>query len=303
MRFPPKGPQKDIFGRPLVTEMTNGTSSIQNETCMKLSHQLPDIYQAFFPKAFLSLDPNEVKATCDTCAMAPEKKKKGPTYQGDLKCCTFHPWLPNYSVGALLRDPSEGRAKAQAVVRQKMAKREYVLPTGVIPSVRYQVEFNARGKDDFGNREDWLCPFYVRDTGLCTLWRLRGSVCTAYHCKSVHGAKGKRFWKDFENYLSYSEMALMEEALVNLDFSPRQMSDMLGYFNRSSGTAAELKSDSLPEKKAREIWNGYFDEQEKFFGRCFEIVANLNRKQFEECMGDMGQELEERVFASMQVWD
>lgn len=274
---------------------------VQNET-MKLRHQIPEAYARFFPRELLELDPVETKATCNACAMSPEKHRGRDTYRADLKCCTFHPWIPNYAVGEILRDSSEKSRAGAEILRGKIARREYALPIGVVAPVKYQVEFNARERGEFGNREDWLCPYYDRSTELCTLWKQRGSVCTSYHCKSVHAKKGEAFWKKLENYLSYSEMALMEEALVELDFSPRQLSDLLGYMNRFEGTATEMKSNVIPEKKARELWNGYFDEQEKFFGRCAEIVGAFDRKKFEQALGDTGEDLEVDLLQALQIW-
>lgn len=282
--------------------LATGWTPVHIET-VKLRHQIPEVYGRFFPKALLELDPVEPKATCHACAMAPGRTRTKDTYREDLKCCTFHPWIPNFSVGGILRDPS-GKAKAGAdVLRGKIARREYALPIGIVAPVRYQVAFNARERGEFGHREDWLCPYYDRATELCVLWRQRGSVCTSYHCKSIHGARGKDFWRRMENYLSYVEMALMEEALVHLDFSPRQVSDLLGYMNRAEGTAAELKSDAMPEKKARELWNGYFDEQEKFFARCADHVAGLDRRSFEAALGEQGEEIEIDLLQALRLWD
>lgn len=90
-------------------------------------------------------------------------------------------------------------------------------------------------------------------------------------------------------------MALMEESLVMLDFSPRQISDLLNYLNRQEATKAELKSPRLPEKKARELWNGYYDDQEEFFRKSFQIASELDRKAFRELLGESGQQLEVRL--------
>lgn len=269
---------------------------------MKLRHQIPDVYQKFFFRALLDVDPAEAKATCSACAMAPGKHRGKHTYRPDLKCCTFHPWIPNYAVGAVLRETGETSAKGREVLRDKIRRREYALPTGVLPPVNYQVEFNARAPTDFGNRDEWLCPYYDRGTELCGLWKNRGAVCTSYHCKSVHGKTGKVFWKNLENYLSYVEMALMEEALVQLDFSPRQLSDLLGYMNRFDGTVAEKKSSVLPEKKARELWNGYYDEQELFYEKCLRVVEKMDRAGFEEALGETGLALEEDVLVGLGLW-
>lgn len=262
---------------------------------MLLKYQLPRIYEHILPREIMNFAPEEKKATCDTCAMARPRNKAKVHYREDLKCCTFHPFLANYLVGALFHE--SGSTEAHRIFRDKIERREYALPIGMVAPVRYQVEFNNRQEGDFGQREDWLCPYYNRENQNCNVWRNRGVVCTTFFCKSSYGKMGLKFWEKLSNYLWYVELALLEEALVMLDFSPRQTMELLDYHNRHDGTAAEKKSWVLPEKKARELWNGYYDDQEGFYKKSFEIVANLDKKAFHEMIGEQGQSLEEEIFS------
>lgn len=262
---------------------------------MKIKYQVPRLYESLLPKDLLLMEPQETKATCDHCIMAKPQNRREIFYEPDLKCCTYYPFLPNYVVGAILSEKSLASPAALASIRQKISNREYSLPLGLVAPPSYQVPFNHRKKNEFGQREDWLCPYFDREKQNCGIWRQRGAVCTSFYCKSSYGAKGLRYWDELSNYLTYVEMALMEEALVMLDFSPRQISDLLNYLNRQEATASELKSPRLPEKKARELWNGYYDDQEGFFKKSFQIVEELNRKSFRELLGETGQQLEDRL--------
>lgn len=266
---------------------------------MLLKYQLPRLYENLLPREILNFTPEEKKATCDTCAMARPRHRGKIHYREDLKCCTFHPFLANYMVGALFYENSA--AEAQRIFRDKISRREYALPIGMVAPVRYQVEFNHREEGEFGQREDWLCPYYNKEKQNCNVWRNRGVVCTTFFCKSSYGKTGLKFWERFSNYLWYVELALLEEALVMLDFSPRQIMELLDYHNRQEGTAAEKKSWVLPEKKARELWNGYFEDQEGFYKKCYDIVANLDKKAFHEMIGEQGQSLEEDLFTMLPL--
>jgi len=256
-----------------------------------LKYQLPQIYHHLFPAEILGFRIEEKLATCDDCAME--------SYRKDLKCCTFEPYLPNYLVGALLSQEKQN-SEAVKVFDHKIEKRIYSLPVGMLAPVRYQVMFNHRNPEDFGNREDWLCPYYNREKQNCNVWRNRGAVCTTFFCKSSHGKKGLGFWSELNDYLTYVEMALMEEALVHLDFSPRQISECLDYFNRFEGSKKELKSDSLDIVTSKKLWNGYFDEQKDFFVKTYRLVKDLDKKQFDEAMGLQGEELTEKLFKKMK---
>lgn len=262
---------------------------------MLLKYQLPEIYKNLLPREILEFSPNEKKATCETCAMSRPRHRGKVHYREDLKCCTFHPFLPNYMVGALFKE--ESSTESHRLFRDKIARREYALPIGMVAPVRYQVAFNAREEGDFGQRDEWLCPYYNKEKQNCNVWRNRGVVCTTFFCKSSYGKVGLKFWEKLSSYLWYVELALLEEALVMLDFSPRQIMDLLDYHNRFDGTAAEKKSWVLPENKAKELWNGYFDDQEDFYKKCHDIVTNLDKKSFHEMLGEQGQSLEEEIFA------
>ena len=260
---------------------------------MHFRSQLPPEYSQLLPTWFWNLDVPETKATCDNCAMAPGRTRSRKTYQPDLKCCTFYPFLPNFLVGAIL---SQDRyVEGQKVIRDLIARRQYALPIGLVPPVRYQLDFVANKAEGFGQREDWLCPYYNREKELCNVWHYRGVVCTTYFCKSSFAKAGEKFWAQTSDYLSYFEMALMEECLVMLDFSPRQVSDLLGYLNRETGTAAEKKSWVIPEAKSKELWNGYYKEQEQFYINCYNLVRKLKRPELEELMGELGSRLEQQV--------
>ena len=266
---------------------------------MKLKYQMPAVYQALLPREILEFSPQETQATCDTCAMSRPRNTDKIHYREDLKCCTFHPFLPNYMVGALLKDPTA--TAAHEVLKRKIESREYALPIGVTAPVQFQVAFNHRTEMEFGNREDWLCPYYDRTKKNCSVWRNRGVVCTTFFCKSSYGPNGLDFWDKLNSYLWYVELALLEEALVMLDFSPRQIVDLLDYHNRHQGSASEMKSPFLSEKKTRDLWNGYYEDQSGFYQKCHDIVTGLDKKEFHEMLGETGQSLEEDLFTQLPL--
>jgi hypothetical protein len=258
---------------------------------MKFGYQLSDVYQKFFPKELWQAQLQETKATCDQC--------NWPEYRPDLKCCTYEPFLPNYLVGALLSSTQTHPSARQALLH-KIEINSYALPIGMVASPRFQIRFNRRKANEFGQREDWLCPYFVKENQNCGVWKYRGAVCTTYYCQSSFGVMGTEFWKQMSDYLTYVEMALMEEALVQLDFSPRQISDCLGYLNRQKQTRAEAQSDVMPEAVARKIWNGYFEDRVGFYKKTYDIVKSLSESQFREALGELGDEIEGSLMESLQ---
>lgn len=264
-----------------------------------IKYQLPQIYHHLLPKEILSAELEEKLATCDACAMTADKQgKKTPVYQADLKCCTYEPFMPNYLLGAILKQ-NDSSSPGAKMIREKIKNRNYSLPIGMTASLAYQVNFNHREPEDFGQKRDWLCSYYNKETNNCGIWRNRGAVCTTFFCKSSYGKKGLLFWQNLNDYMTYVEMALMEEALVHLDFSPRQVSGMLDYLNRYEATKAEMKSNVLPEAQAIKLWNGYYEDQPGFFMKCYEIVNGMSKSQFREAIGLIGEEREQLLFESL----
>lgn len=258
----------------------------------KIKSYIPQIYSHFLPKEILELKINETKVNCSNCTMAYSNAKK-ITYNINLKCCTYYPYLPNYLVGAILSDPT--MTEAHKIIRKMIETRRYCLPIGLTPPVKYQMLFNKKKKNDFGNDPQLLCPYYNKKNNNCNIWKYRESVCTTFICFSSYGKKGINFWEHMNDYLTYVEMALMEEALVMLDFSPRDISNLLGYLNRDHATNTELKNWNLPKHKAIKLWNGYYDEQENFYKKCYGLVKKMTKKDFYTAMGLQGKNIESNL--------
>ncbi len=246
---------------------------------------LPGFYSNFLKEDLLQSDATEKKATCHNCLRARDKRFLY-LYKPHLKCCTFHPFVPNFAVGGILHENLHGAA----VIETKIKKRQFTLPLGVFPSLKFQYEFINREFEDFGNREDLLCPYYNREEQNCGIWKFRGVVCTTYHCTSDRGKAGMARWDQLSNYLSYIEMALAEECLVQLDFSPRDISDQLVFLNRTEWSMEETTQQILSAPEFKSFWNGYPDHK-GFYLKCYNHVANLSKKEFTEIMGEHGTRL------------
>ena len=89
-------------------------------------------------------------------------------------------------------------------------------------------------------------------------------------------------------------MALAEECLVQLDFSPRDMSDQLMYLNKHDFDGVEQSQLIIEADVDRKLWNGY-DDKVEFYKKCYALISKLDRKQFKEILGQQGLQLEEEV--------
>jgi len=258
---------------------------------LNLEHILPKIYINLIGKDILALDVTETKATCDNCLRSRDKRFSF-TYRAHLKCCTFHPYLPNYAVGALLQQQVETVGIVK--LKEKIKNLEFAFPVGVMAPFDYQFIFLTKEEEQFGNDENLLCPYYDKLIDQCSIWQYRGVVCTSFYCRSDSGQNGLKFWAVLSDYLSYVEMALAEECLILLDFSPRDLSDQLAYLNKREFEPEETEQKHLSFAVDKKLWNGYTDKTD-FYKKCFAIVQKIERNQFKEILGKQGLELEKEV--------
>lgn len=258
---------------------------------MKIKRQISSVYQNLLPSEIIEFSLNETLANCDQCSMSPHK------YKAHLKCCTFEPLIPNFQAGAILL--TEESLQGPQVITKKIEQRKFAIPLGLLPTPAYQKYFVQKKETDFGQNENWLCPYFDRQKHNCSIWRDRGSVCTSFFCQSSYGVEGEKFWQLFQNYFHEVEMALMQECLVMMDFSPRQVDMNLALLqfgtgaheiNQWSGVSAEklLRSDTMPMEMAIELWNGYFDDQVGFYKKCYQIVKQMTSSSLQETLGEKG---------------
>src|SRR5450631_4114901 len=116
---------------------------------------LPAVYRVLLPAFFEREAIHEDKATCSDCAMCDKSSSNGggsrsagtgdgvSYFRPDTKCCTFQPHLPNYLVGALLRDADPALAEGQRRIRARIAQRVGVTPQWLAPGRKFSLLFEA----------------------------------------------------------------------------------------------------------------------------------------------------------------
>lgn len=258
---------------------------------MKLKHLLPQVYQGLLPQKLQDLFIVETRATCDSCAMVQGRTRTRLTYKENLKCCTFFPFMPNYLIGEWI---SQSAGLESPVLTKLASNPEVALPLGFVAPVKFQQVFALRKEGEFGQREDWLCPYFDRVANNCGIWRHRSVVCTTFYCKSTAGSAGQRFWKLLGDYLAYVEQALVEEFLVMKDFSPRLTNELLTYLR-----AHETEVPPMDENLWKRLWNHYEDPREFYIG-SYKFVDSLSKKQFKEILGEFGENLLQKTYTAFE---
>ena len=248
----------------------------------------PDIYRNLLPAAFRRPVPQEVLATCDNCAMcAPAgagRSPEGATYfNAATKCCTYHPKLPNYLVGAILADTSPEMAEGRERVQKAIRNGADCWPVGLaIPAV-YQWIYEKRGEGVFGGAQSMRCPYFQEGPFNCTIWKYRNSVCSTWFCKHVRGEDGRNFWMAAKSYVEMMEHVLSRHALLAHGLMPHRLPSpvLVESFSR-------YDVDGLADPAAyASAWGHWKGREEDFFVACFHAVRSLDRDDFARIAGTL----------------
>ncbi len=213
---------------------------------------LPPLYRPWIDEVLGQPVYSEPRATCDNCAMCSYTERPAihdHHLNPNVKCCAYHPSIPNYLVGAILSDDDaqfvDGKAQ---FVRGALAG--VITPMGT--EARYWTKIFYKLKP-FGKYEQLLCPFYVHLGGKCAIWKYRNALCSTYFCKHERGAIGSSFWRKLDNMLSAAESAL-------------------------SGHCAQKLQVIIPKNPAdiREAtWGNWTFREADFFMGCWQMVQPL----------------------------
>lgn len=255
---------------------------------------LPPPHARLLPELFDRPAPAETRATCSNCAMCPPPgaSAEGPVsyFRPDTKCCTFHPSLPSYLVGALLADPDPALAEGRARVRRAIAGRRGVLPRFLEAPKRYRLLLRASREASFGRSAVLRCPYYEPDGGQCTIWRHREADCSTFFCKYDAGADGQAFWRALDGWLRTLERALAAHAQsVVAPELPRDDEDS------DTLTLEELEERAPDPVTYARLWGAWEGREEAFYLRCHEVIASLDAAEVRRLGGDALAEIGARL--------
>ncbi|MFN7131208.1 MAG: hypothetical protein ACK4N5_03945, partial [Myxococcales bacterium] len=241
---------------------------------------LPALYRDLLPPFFRSPIPEETKATCAACPMCASggADRVDPvdgvarTFRPDTKCCTYHPRLPNYLVGALLADSDPALEEGRRRVRAKLASGVGVHPLWLKPPARFTLLY-GNGRQFFGRTESLRCPYYDVGGGGCTIWKFRESVCSTFYCRYVAGADGRRFWMSLKSFLALVELQLSRYAVLQL--LPELVHEAKDKEEILSGPGGPLGADDLderplPPKAHAALWGEWSGREEALYRAAFD---------------------------------
>jgi Fe-S-cluster containining protein len=196
-----------------------------------------------------------------------DARDPGP-FDPALKCCTYEPFLPNFSIGRLLMrelevsareagdstDSTKGeetdhREKRSAVLiaLDRAFARGVVTPLGLLPR-ESRVDGGAAQAAGFGRDPGRRCAF-LSESATCLIWHDRPSVCRSYFCVSDQGEAGQAKWREAERKGNEAEWTLAHELLWEMGFTQDETSSFAEWRGREREFFIECAKRALKEAK------------------------------------------------------
>jgi hypothetical protein len=247
---------------------------------------LPEIYRPFLPDVFERPMAEERHATCANCTMCPPPVPDFPPeayFNPSTKCCTFHPALPNYSVGGLLDDTSEAGTEGRGRVLAKIDARVGVTPAGILPPARVLL-LQRHGKAGFGRASSLVCPYLDRERGACTVWAHREAECATWFCKHNQGFDGRAFWKQLRDYLVAVHVTLGTWTMRELGIDADRIAAGFGP-NLDALDARDLDDGPPAPAAYAAMWGDWAGREAAFYAAAYDLVRGLDRRRFTSLVG------------------
>ncbi len=255
---------------------------------------LPPLYQRWASEILQQPIPREPEATCDHCAMLPPEGAvaepgRATFYDPRTKCCTYHPHLPNFLVGAVLSDEDPGAAEGRARLEQRIAAGVGVTPLAIAAPRDVSLIY-AAAPSGFGHAFSMRCPYYLEEGGRCGVWRHRNAMCATWFCKHARAGVGSNFWRSVHRLLAALERSLAWWCVLELAPGRESLERLMPLHRGNAGadsiSAADLDRTRDPvEWRAR--WGRWNGREAEFFRAAAALVAPLS---FDEVAARVGPE-------------
>ncbi|MDF1660452.1 MAG: hypothetical protein P1V97_01685 [Planctomycetota bacterium] len=253
---------------------------------------LPPLYEQLLDDFFHNESPKESLANCSQCPMLAPKNPLDPSsalvFNKASKCCTYHPDLVNFFVGALFKDPHSSLETGRQRLRMKLAKRALVSPLGIGALWKEDLEGPRSEGFQFGRSQHRLCPYYESEGGLCSIWRYRESVCATWFCRHDAGADSLHFWSLLQDYLEDIDTLISREALKHV--APELEEGARAAWLKRSSLSNHESEQSPSEAEYAKLWQSWAGREEEFYIACFDWSQSLNSADLKRLLGPIGQD-------------
>jgi Fe-S-cluster containining protein len=197
-------------------------------------------------------------------------------FRPDVKCCSFTPTLPNFTVGRILSARDTAGKAGRASVAARLEARRGVTPLGIAPEPHYRLLYEHGGRDGFGRSRALRCPHFVEEGGLCGIWAYREATCATYFCKYVRGAVGQALWKTMRHLLATVERALARWCVAEIGLPATTLERLFPVVPPEASHPLELADlDRESPAAYAELWGPWLGRERELYAECARRVEPL----------------------------
>lgn len=209
-----------------------------------------------------------------TCLNCPKIIEDG--FHPDIRCCTYHPRIPNFLLGLALENKD-----MVPIIDQTIAE-DFGTPEGMQQSSLQAIEsLQQHAQNAFGRNEKVVCRFLDRESKLCKIYLYRHSVCSTFFCKYDLGKTGEEFWEKLQTLVSQIETALAQWCMESVGFS------VLEYFKRFDELSSDIQSVSNQVSKSwsksalKILWGDWYGKEQEFYLKCAQKIKEHQDELYE----------------------
>jgi Fe-S-cluster containining protein len=229
-------------------------------------HHVPGIWQFYLPQSVKQGHiPKEAKANCGNC---PKIITDG--FRPDYRCCTYHPKVPNYSLGLALLAGGQGESAVADLCRGG-----YLTPEGFVSTPQRWALYLADVEDDhFGKSNHVLCPFLSATTGGCNIYAFRNAVCSTFFCHNDFGDKGKKYWMSLQTLVTQCELSIGQWVMEERGIDPKTYFRKIDDLSSKVEKVADASSHAWAPDIQKYLWGSWYGREIEFFRACGQLVSD-----------------------------
>jgi hypothetical protein len=238
---------------------------------------LPALYETWVAEWLAEPLPQELHANCAECPMvapdAPAAMKPDRLFfDSEVRCCTFCPTLPNFTVGRILSDERDEFEHGRVSTRARVGKAAQANPLVIEPPLEVAIRFDMT-PHLFGRQKELRCPHL--NGGACGIWPHRIAKCFTYFCKHQRGERAFRLWFALHDVFDCVEHELAQWCALELGIPPVAI-EALGKPGRRDHVVRLLEADvGGGVLTPQTLWGEWLGREEDYFAECAKKVAAL----------------------------